>query len=169
MPCPKEQPRNQILNFWAIASLQVAWKLLEGRYLVFCIKKYLIWSQALCLAHSFLSLSPHCWIGCCSSFEMQRLVNVWLSGGKHFPGCRLQFKTRLASEGYVSALWGTLWQSSPFFIMYTADTEGMLCTRCCVRYQPPWDTRRQSQRSSVLFLVWSLASLRMSSLLFACS
>lgn len=112
MPCPKEQPRNQILNFWAIASLQVAWKLLEGRYLVFCIKKYLIWSQALCLAHSFLSLSPHCWIGCCSSFEMQRLVNVWLSGGKFFlvvdfslkPDWLLRVMFQLCEELYDSLL-----------------------------------------------------------------
>lgn len=45
--------------------------------------KNLIQPQALCLAHSFLSFYPHCQIGYCSSFEMQKLVNIWLSGGKN--------------------------------------------------------------------------------------
>ena len=56
---------NQTLTTRTIASLQAAWKLLEERNLVQWIFKNLMWSQALCLAHSSLSLSPHWQVSYC--------------------------------------------------------------------------------------------------------
>lgn len=129
--------RNQMLNIWAVASHQVAWKLLQRRNFVHLRnligefscgtasqgsgvttvawvtvtahghnqkKESLIRSQALCLAHSFLSFFPHCQIGYGSSFEMQMLVNLGCLGGEHFPGCRLEFKTKQVSEDCIAIL-----------------------------------------------------------------
>lgn len=66
--------------------------------------KNLIRSQARCLAHSFLSYFPQCQIGYYNSFDMQMLVKVWLSWGKHFAGHRLEFETKLVSVDCISIL-----------------------------------------------------------------